>query len=323
MPRIGSGCDELDWTIVRAMNKFIFRSSNIEINIHSKMELTLKEKNQIIEEHHNNPLGGHRGPEQTIKRIKTQFDWNEIAQHVWEFVNRCPSCQVNKTENRNIKQPMVISTTSTEPFEKLFIDVVGPLPRTLDGNAYILTMQDDLTKFSVAEAMANHKTNTVAYHFVTSWVCLHGISKSIVSDQGTEFLSKVMTETCKLLKINKLNTSPYHTQANGAIERSHRTLGEYLRHYVDKNQANWDTYIPYAMFVFNSSEHRSTGKQPYQLLYRRTLTIPSVCTKAEEPVYIYEDYHWELKQRLLAAHAIAHERLKQQRTRLRRYTTGQ
>lgn len=129
------------------MIKFIFQNSGIEVNLHSKVELTKDEKNQIISEHHSNPLGGHRGLEQTIKRIKTQFDWDEIA-HVRDFVNHCPFCQINKTGNRNVKQPMVISTTSTEPFEKLFIDVVGPLPRTLNGNAYILTMQDDITKYS-------------------------------------------------------------------------------------------------------------------------------------------------------------------------------
>lgn len=204
---------------------------------------------------------------------------------------------------------MVISTTSSEPFEKLFLDVVGPLPRTKNGNAYILTMQDDLTKFSIAAPMANHEANTVAYYFVTSCVCIHGIPKSIVSDQGTEFLSKLMVETCKLLKINKSSTSPYHPQANGALERSHRTLGDYLRHYVDKDQTNWDTYIPYAMFVFNSSEHRSTGKQPYELLFGRTLKIPSTLSKAEEPLYNFEDYHCELKQRLQAAHEIAREQL--------------
>ncbi|KAL4092466.1 hypothetical protein QTP88_026967 [Uroleucon formosanum] len=114
--------------------------------------------------------------------------------------------------------------------------------------------------------MENHEANTVAYHFVTSCVCLHGIPSMLVSDQGTEFLSKILAETCKLLKIKKCNTSPYHPQANGALERSHRTLGEYLRHFVDKDQMNWDTFILYAMFVFNSSEHRSTGKQPYELL---------------------------------------------------------
>jgi len=208
---------------------------------------------------------------------------------------------------------MVISTTASQPFEKLFIDVVGPLPRTINGNAYILTIQDDLMKFSIATPIANHEANTVAYHFVTSCVCIHGIPQTLVSDQGTEFLSKIMTETCRLLKILKIHTSPYRPQANGALERSHQTLGEYLRHYVDRNQSNWDTYIPYAMFVFNSSEHRSTGKQPYQLMYGRTLKIPSACANPEEPQYNYEDYHYELKQRLQVAHEVARDRRIQQK----------
>ncbi|KAL4153711.1 hypothetical protein QTP88_001544 [Uroleucon formosanum] len=131
---------------------------------------------------------------------------------------------------------MIISTTASEPFEKVFIDVVGPLTRTLDGNAYILTMQCDLTKFSIATPMANKESNTVAYHFVTSFVCIHGMPQSLVSDQGTEFLSRVFTETCKLIGIKHSTTSPYHPQANGALERSRRTLGEYLRHYVDVDQ---------------------------------------------------------------------------------------
>ncbi|KAL4135300.1 hypothetical protein QTP88_006918 [Uroleucon formosanum] len=174
---------------------------------------------------------------------------------------------MNKTSSRNTKQPMVISTTASEPFERVFIDGVGPLTPTYQGNVYILTLQCDLTKFSVATPMANKEANTVAYHFVTSFVRIHGIPQNLISDQGTEFLNKIFSETCKLIGVKRINTFPYHPQANSALERSHRTLGEYLRHYVDADQQNWDTYIPYAIFTYNSSEHQSTGKQPYALLY--------------------------------------------------------
>lgn len=313
IPHLGSGCDGLNWHEVKTMVKFLFNNTDINIKIYSKSELTEAEKQQIITEHHTYPLGGHRGINQTIKRIRVQFEWNGISEDVKKFVNACQSCQINKGSNRNIKQPMVISTTSSEPFEKLFIDVVGPFPRTYSGNAYILTMQDDPTKFSIATSMANHEANTVACYFVTTLVCLHGIPKTLVSDQGTEFLSKVMADTCKLLKIQKINTSPYHPQANGALERSHRTLGDYLRHYVNKDQRNWDSYIPYAMFVFNSSEHRITGKQPYQLLYGRKLEVPGTLMKLEEPRYNYDDYVHELKQRLQASHEIARKKLLQQK----------
>jgi len=71
-------------------------------------------------------------------------------------------------------------------------------------------------------------------------------------------------------------------------------LEKYLRHFVDKDQMNWDTFIPYAMFVFNSSEHRSTGMQPYDLMYRRIINMPNSITKSPESHYNYKDYHVEL-----------------------------
>jgi len=315
LPRIACGLDQLEWPTVLNMIRYIYQNSGIQIQVYANQDRDIIDKQQIIKEHHSSILGGHRGVRQTIKRIQRQYNWKTLKQDVTEYISKCVSCQSNKTSNRNTKQPMVISTTATEPFEKIFIDVVGPLPRTNNDNAYILTMQCDLTKFSIAVPMVNHEANTVAYHFVTSFVCLHGIPNTLVSDQGTEFLSRILIETCKLLKIKKCNTSPYHPQANGALERSHRTLGEYLRHYVDADQRNWDTYIPYAMFVYNSSEHQATGKQPYELLYGKTLQVPTSCTKAPEPRYNYDDYQAELRQKLQESHQMARDRLIQKKIR--------
>jgi len=56
---------------------------------------------------------------------------------------------------------------STKPFEKKCMDIVGPLPKSHKGNVFILTLQDDLSKFAWAVPMIHHEANTVAYHFVT------------------------------------------------------------------------------------------------------------------------------------------------------------
>jgi len=72
---------------------------------------------------------------------------------------------------------MVITTTFSRPFEKIFLDIVGPFPKSHKGNVFILTLQDDLSKFAWAVPMINHEANTVAYHFVTQFVCLHGIRR--------------------------------------------------------------------------------------------------------------------------------------------------
>uniref|UniRef100_A0A2S2P9I8 Retrovirus-related Pol polyprotein n=1 Tax=Schizaphis graminum TaxID=13262 RepID=A0A2S2P9I8_SCHGA len=105
-------------------------------------------------------------------------------------------------------------------------------------------MHDDLSKYTLEVPKPNHQANMVAEAFVIHFVCVHGIPETILTDQGTDFLSKTFTEVCKLLKINKVNTSPFRPQINGGLERSHRTLAEYLRHYVDKNLNNWDHLLP-------------------------------------------------------------------------------
>jgi len=110
-------------------------------------------------------------------------------------------------------------------------------------------MQDDLSKYTLGVPIPNHQANTVTEAFVIHFVCVHGIPGTIFTDQGTDFFSKTFTEVCKLLKINKVNTSPFRPQTNGGLERSHGTLTEYLRHYVDKNLNNWDHLLPYAFCI--------------------------------------------------------------------------
>jgi len=306
MEKIGKG---LEWEQVRAMIRYIFRETKIEIIICSELEYSQEEKLTIFKHFHDSVIGGHLGINKTIKKIKTQCDWRGIKEDVKNYVRNCSSCQKNKITNKKVQQPMVLTSTSSRPFEKIFLDIVGPLITTISGNTYILTMQDDLTKYSLGVPIPNHQANTVAEAFVVHFVCVHGIPETILTDQGTDFLSKTFTEMCKLLKINKINTSPFHPQTNGSLERSHRTLAEYLRHYVDKNLNNWDQFLPYAFFVYNSTEHSSTNYQPYTLLYGKNLEIPINLKCEPEPRYNYDDYYYDLKQKLQESHKIAKEKL--------------
>lgn len=85
-----------------------------------------------------------------------------MKKDIKEYIKQCPSCQMNKTNFKPIKAPTEITSTSSKPFEKLAIDIVGPLPLTLNGNRFLLTMQDDLTKYSYATPIVNHESQTIA-----------------------------------------------------------------------------------------------------------------------------------------------------------------
>jgi hypothetical protein len=210
LPKIGSGCDQLSWEQVRTMIRYIFKNTKIKIVIYSINSYSEEEKNNIIEEFHFSPLGGHQGV--SIIRIKLHHNWKGLKKDVLEFIKSCASCQANKSSNRTVQQPMVVTTTASMPFEKIFLDIVGPIETSNNGIYFILTIQDDLTKFSSAVPLPNHTANTIAKAFVEHFVGHHGIPKSIVTDQGPDFLSKIFTACCKLLKIKKFNTTAYHPQ---------------------------------------------------------------------------------------------------------------
>ena len=300
--------DDLEWEKIRSMLRYIFRKTGIEIIICTGIEYTEEEKLIILKQFHDSKLGGHLGINKTVKRIKSQFIWKGMKSDVKKYIRNCTSCQVNKVSNRHIKQPMAITSTSSQPFEKIFLDIVGPLPTTLSNNIYILTMEDDLTRYTLGVPIPDQKANTVAEAFVTHFVCVHGIPGTILTDQGTNFLSKTFAEVCKLLKIEKVNTSPFRPQGN-PVERAHRTLAEYLRHYVDKNLNNWDHLLPFAFFVYNSTVHTSTNFQPYALVYGRTLEVPIKLKAEPEPRYNYDDYLFDLKENMQISHKIAREQL--------------
>lgn len=85
---------------------------------------------------------------------------------------------------------MEITTTSEEPFERISMDIVGPLSLTEDGNKYILTLQDDLTRFWQAYALSDHEAETVAKVLVSEYICRFALPEKILTDQGKEFTSK-------------------------------------------------------------------------------------------------------------------------------------
>ncbi|KAL0130248.1 hypothetical protein PUN28_002086 [Cardiocondyla obscurior] len=208
---------------------------------------------------------------------------------------------------------MVITDTPEKPFEKCALDIVGPLTVTNAGNKYILTFQDALTKFSKAIPVANQEAATVAKAFATKIIFEHGIPEKILTDQGTNFVSKMFKNVCKLLKIEKIQTTAYHPESNGALERSHRTLAEYLRHYINGDQTDWDEWVPYAMFAYNTTPHTATGYTPFELVYGHQATLPTALATAPRNTYTYDDYAQELRERLRASNTIAKEHLKKEK----------
>jgi len=98
---------------------------------------------------------------------------------------------VNKMLTPKHKAPMEIITTAEHPFDKCYLDIVGPLPVTQGNYKYILTFQDDLSKCVVAVPLGQQDAETVARAFLVNIVLKYGTPSILQTDQGTNFVSEV------------------------------------------------------------------------------------------------------------------------------------
>jgi hypothetical protein len=125
---------------------------------------------------------------------------------------------------------------------------------------------------------------------------------------------------CKLLKIKRLKTTAYRPQSNGGLERTHRVLVEYLRCYILEDQSDWDKWLPYATFVFNTTPHSSTGFTPHELLFGRKPNIPGMLQKETPEIqYTYDNYVKELQARLQSSYEIARSNLQVKKKKSKEY----
>jgi transposase InsO family protein len=85
--------------------------------------------------------------------------------------------------------------------------MVGPLPVPQGSNKYILTFQDDLSKYVVAVPIRQQDAETVARAFVEKIVLTYGTPQILQSDQGANFISEMFKNTCKILRIK----NPVHS----------------------------------------------------------------------------------------------------------------
>lgn len=106
---------------------------------------------EILSMAHETPLAGHLGVNKTYQKILNHFYWPNLKKDVDEFCRSCNTCQIVGKPNQSIpKAPLQPIPAFEEPFSRIIIDCVDPLPRTRSGNQYLLTIMCASTRFPEA-----------------------------------------------------------------------------------------------------------------------------------------------------------------------------
>jgi len=226
--------------------------------------------------------------ETTYEKIKERYYWPKMYETIRYYIKTCDNCQRRGGPSRKEQlNPLKVG----HAFQRIGIDVKGPLPITSKGNRYLIVAVDYLTKWPEAIATPDCKAETIAKFIYEEIITRHGVPKEILSDRGTSFLNRVVKELCEKFQTKHRLTSSYRPQTNGMVERFNRTIGECLGKLLSDKEKEWDEYVHAVLMAYRTTKHETTKFTPFQLLYGRQAKLPvelKVVT-FREPDMTYEE----------------------------------
>ena len=271
-------------------------------------------KSQILQQLHCDPSAGHLGTFKTLERVKNRFYWIGWRRDTMRFVSHCHTCNVAKHPHKR-KKPPLTQQLFGEAFERVSIDLIGPLKRTPRGYQYVVTMEDNFTKWVEAAPLRTMETGEVCDAVIKEFVSRFGCMHILHSDRGPQFISEIYTTLLRKLGIDKSLTTPYNPKSNGLIENFNKILKSIMKTYVEdhhESTGNWDSMLPIFLMAYRSSVHSSTGESPHFMLTSREMKLPLDLLYAtpSDAVTDVPTYVKDLQDRFHKAFALVRDRLK-------------
>ncbi|CAL8133943.1 unnamed protein product, partial [Orchesella dallaii] len=240
---------------------------------------------EIMYMFHDSTYAGHLSATATARKIKEKAYWNHMDKAIRDYCRECKICQETKSTNHlpyGLLQPV---QPPSRIMEVLHVDILGPLPKSGGSrqNEYLFVVVDTLSKwvelFPIRSATAKKLIDILEDEIF----CRYGVPSLLVSDCGSQFISRLFEETLRRWGINHRFTAPYHHQANQS-ERVNRTIVQILRAYVADNHREWDVNIQKFAFALRTTVHETTKCTPALLQLGREIPTAfdrDVCKSSE------------------------------------------
>lgn len=230
------------------------------------------ERTRVLNECHDLPTAGHLGVAKTLARLAQHYYWPGMLRDATKYVRSCDNCQSHKAQQ--LLPPGQMHATLVEhAWEMVSADLVVPSVSSSNGHTQLLVMQDRFTKWVELRPLRKATGPAVSRAILEQVILRHGCPKTIVTDNGKQFVGKVFDKLLKDCKIEHRRTPRYAAQCN-PVERTNRVIKTMIRQYIDKSQKEWDLFLPELAYAYNSAPSDSTGYSPAYLNTGREFTSP-------------------------------------------------
>ena len=193
-----------------------------------------------------------------------------MRKDIKQWARECMRCQKFKVTN-HVESGIQPYDTPPIRFANVHMDIVGPLPPS-NGYRYLLTAIDRATRWAEAYPIRT-QTAENCLKGVLNWISHYGLPESIITDRGTNFTSNIWQDVTKHLGIKLQHVTAYNPEANGIVERYHRTLKTALA--TSCVAGDWSRKLPWVLLSLRATPHAALGASPAEAVFGKCLRLPS------------------------------------------------
>ena len=249
------------------VNEVLTRNFQNKKGTYNQIVVPTELRDIVLRAAHDSPLAGHMSVRKTYQRVAQNFFWPNIRKDIKSHISRCKLCITKNPMHGKHRAPIQPTDKVGRPFEKIAIDIVGPMCHTSsEGHKYILTVIDTATRWPEAIPLRNVTSEKVCTALLDIF-SRYGFPDIILSDNGTQFTSHITNAITRLLGITQVYSTIYRPQANGMNERWNKTLKIMLAKASNDHPNNWNKFIPMVLFAYREVRQDSTGFSPFELMY--------------------------------------------------------
>ncbi|CAJ0935773.1 unnamed protein product, partial [Ranitomeya imitator] len=219
--------------------------------------------NKVISEVHCSVLAGHPGIFGTRELVARSFWWPSLSRDVRTFVQSCGICARAKPCCSRASGLLLPLPVPKRPWTHISMDFISDLPVS-QKMSVIWVVCDRFSKMVHLVPLSKLPSSSdLVPLFFQHVVRLHGIPENIVSDRGSQFVSRFWRAFCGRMGIDLSFSSAFHPQTNGQTERTNQTLETNLRCFVSADQDDWVSFLPLAEFALNNRASSATLVSPF------------------------------------------------------------
>lgn len=246
-----------------------FRSCSHELSVEKSCllrghKLVIPEscRKQILDELHSGHLGAHK-----MKcEARSRFWWPRMSGDIDAYVAACDVCTAVRPAPP--RAPLAPWPYPPQPWYRVHIDFLGPI----NNRTYFLIV-DAYSKWVECFDVSSGYSTRVVIEKLCEVMSRFGVFKTIISDNGSSFVSDEFRKFCDKNGIKHLTSPAYSPISNGQAESSVKIVKRAIKNIISAgtNQRELNVKLNEFLFNYRNATHSTTDKSPAELVFGRKL----------------------------------------------------